>query len=426
MELFLDPTFRLVLLGCVLLSASSALVGVFAFLRKRALVGDAVAHSVLPGICGGFILSGTKNPLALVLGAFITGWLSVLALDFISKRTKLKEDTATGVVLSVFFGLGILLLTYIQNSGNAAQAGLNNFMFGKAASLLPQDVITFGIIALILIFSVIVFYKEFLMISFDAAFASTTRIPVKWVELWLTTLTVLAVVVGIQAVGVVLMAAMLITPAAAARFWTNQLKHMLWLSAVFGITSGFFGALISLFAPAMPTGPWMVIVLSTIALFSFLFAPEKGIVIRQIKHRRFSSKLQEENLLKKMYQQLEQSGDTSSSLSKQEVIAAGEQVDGSTEKIIYRLKKQGYLKVGTDNIQLSAAGYRKAQRVVRLHRLWEVYLTKYLQAAPDHVHEDADSIEHLLTPELEQRIIEKLGSPETDPHQSNIPYDTTL
>jgi manganese/zinc/iron transport system permease protein len=399
-------------------------VGCFTFLRKRALVGDAISHSVLPGICLGFLLSGTKNPIYLVLGALVTGWLSVVALDFITRKTKLKEDTATGIVLSVFFGIGILLLTVIQSSGNAAQAGLNNFLFGKAASLLPEDILVFGIIAVVLIASILIFYKEFTMISFDEAYASTTRIPVRGLELWLTTLTVLAVVVGIQAVGVVLMAAMLITPAAAARFWTHRLPRMLLLSAVFGIISGIAGAYISISAPAMPTGPWMVIVLSTIAILSFFFAPQKGIFFKQLKQERFSQKLKEENLLKKIYHELEKDGvvEERYALPYHQVIEAGKDLKGTTKHTLTRLKKQGYLLANRQSISLTPAGYTKAERVVRLHRLWEVYLTRYLQAASDHVHDDAESIEHLITPELEAQLMKKLDYPETDPHQSKIPY----
>jgi manganese/zinc/iron transport system permease protein len=411
-----DPNVRYVLFGILLLAASSALVGCFTFLQKKALVGDAIAHAVLPGLCLGFILSGSKNPLYLVAGAFATGWLSVVGLDAITRYSKLKEDTATGLVLSVFFGIGIFLLTMVQNSGNAAQAGLNNFLFGKAASLLPEDILVFGLIALLMLASVLLFYKELKLVTFDPAFAQAAGLPVKRLKLLVTTLTVLAVVVGIQAVGVVLMAAMLITPAAAARFWTNRLSVMLLLAAAFGIFSGFIGTWISLLAPAMPTGPWMVVVLSTIAIFSFFMAPGKGIMHRMLRQRQFSRKIGDENLLEDEHPVAE------SGFSLEQLLQQSSLPEGQMRQILKRLKRQGYLQRQKDRYRLTGAGLRRGQRVVKLHRLWEVYLTQYMMLPSDHVHDDADSIEHILTPELEKRLEEKLNYPELDPHQSKIPY----
>lgn len=281
---FQDPNIRYVVGGSVLLAVSSALVGCFTFLKKKALVGDAVAHAVLPGVCLSFILSGTKNPIYLIIGAFITGWLSLILIDVISRKSKIKEDTAIGLILSVFFGVGILLLTMIQHSGNAAQTGLNSFLFGKAAALIGFDLVVFSLISFFLLFCVLFLYKEFTLISFDEHFAQSIGFPVKRLELALTTLTVLAVVTGIQAVGVVLMAAMLITPAAAARFWTDKLKVMLLLAAIFGALSGVSGAYISYVMPAMPTGPWIVMVISIIAISSFMLAPHRGILYLSLIH----------------------------------------------------------------------------------------------------------------------------------------------
>ena len=264
-----DPNIRYVVLGTVLLTASSAVVGTFTFLQKKSLVGDAVAHAVLPGVCLAFLLAETKNPLLLIIGAFVTGWLSLLIIDGITRHSKIKEDTAIGLVLSVFFGVGILLLTNIQHGGNAAQSGLDSFLFGKAAALLPSDVRAFGFLSILLLLVVAFLYKELKILCFDKEYALLLGLPVRALELTLTTLTVLAVVVGIQAVGVVLMAAMLISPAAAARFWTDRLSVMLILATVFGVFSGITGAFISYTAPNMPTGPWVVIVISCIAGISF-------------------------------------------------------------------------------------------------------------------------------------------------------------
>ncbi|WP_018478129.1 metal ABC transporter permease [Pontibacter roseus] len=418
---FADANIRYVTLGSVLLASSSAVVGCFTLLRKRALVGDAVAHAVLPGVCLAFILSGTKNPFILLIGAFVTGWLSLVTIDFITSRSRIKEDTAIGLVLSVFFGIGILLLTSIQHSGNAAQSGLDKFLFGKAASLIGEDLITFSVVAVLLLLVVILFYKELTLLCFDEAYARTIGYPVRALELLLTTLTVFAVVVGIQAVGVVLMAAMLITPAAAARFWTENLKVMLLLAALIGAFSGIAGAYVSYTAPAMPTGPWIVLIVSMIAIFSFALAPGRGWVARLLRQRRNRTQILEENLLKLLYQlgELKQDFYTSRSLSElleRRSIPKGEAISG-----LQKLKRQGYVKRDHQSWTLTTEGKKRGRRVVRLHRLWELYLTQYLHLAADHVHEDAETIEHIITPELEKRLLEELNYPDLDPHSARIP-----
>ncbi len=417
-----NPNVRYVVLGSVLLSISSAIVGCFTFLKKKALLGDVVSHAVLPGICISFMVSGTKDPFILIIGAFLSGWLSIIVLDYIVANSKIKEDTATGLSLSVFFGIGILLLTVIQHSGNAAQTGLDSFLFGKAAALVGKDLLAFSIIATVILIVVFFFYKEFKLVCFDQEYAKSIGLPVKKIELLLTSITVLAVVTGIQAVGVVLMAAMLITPAAAGKFWTNRLSIMLLLASVFGAFSGIAGAYISYAAPSMPTGPWIVMILSFIAILSFFFAPEKGILIKLFKQRKIRNQLLEENLLKSFYKIGEMNEDFTASRSNEELIEIRRFSSAQFKAGLSRLSSQGFIKKENSTWSLTQEGFQKGMRVVKLHRLWELYLTKYLRIAPDHVHEDADTIEHVITPEIEERLEKLLEYPEADPHSSNIPY----
>ncbi|TXK28415.1 iron chelate uptake ABC transporter family permease subunit [Pontibacter qinzhouensis] len=418
---FTDANVRFVAIGSVLLASSSAVVGCFTLLRKRALVGDAVAHAVLPGVCLAFMLSGTKNPLVLLLGAFITGWLSLIVIDFITSRSRIKEDTAIGLVLSVFFGIGILLLTSIQHSGNAAQSGLDKFLFGNAAALIGEDLIVFSVVALLLLVCTVVFYKELMLLCFDEAYARTIGYPVRALELLLTTLTVFAVVVGIQAVGVVLMAAMLITPAAAARFWTENLRLMLVLAALMGAFSGLAGAYVSYTAPSMPTGPWIVLIISMIAISSFAFAPGKGWVSRIWKQRRNKARVLEENLLKLMYQLGEPNQDYYSSRNVTDIMERRQIPKSEISKGLRKLKREGYVVKDKNAWVLTRQGQTRGMRVVRLHRLWELYLTQFLELASDHVHEDAETIEHIITPELEQKLMQELQYPVLDPHNNKIP-----
>lgn len=417
---FTDANIRFVVFGSMLLAASSAMVGVFIVLRKKALVGDAVSHGVLPGICAAFLIFGTKNIVVLICGALISGWLSLLVIDWIIKHTKIKKDAAIAIVLTVSFGFGIVLLTYIQHSGNSSQSGLDSFIFGKAAALVGNDLIAFAIIAVVLIATIISFFKEFTLVSFDEPYAVALGLPVGKLELLLTTLTVLAVVTGITAVGVVLMAAMLITPAAAARFWTNDLKKMMILSAIFGAVSGLLGAYISFIAPSMPTGPWMVVVSSLIAFFSFFFAPEVGIISRSKMQKNRSRVILEENVLKIFYQYGERN-DFGLGITLSELLEVRPMKAELLKKALRILIRKNLLIEKSDTWHLSKEGISKGARVVKLHRLWELYLTQYADMAPQHVHENAELMEHIITPELEMELERQLGFPEKDPHDSVIP-----
>ena len=419
---FRDVNIRYVALGTVLLGASSALVGCFTFLRKKALVGDTIAHSILPGICLSFIIFKTKDPLMLLLGAMVSGWLSVYVVDYISANSKIKPDTAIGLTLSVFFGVGVLLLTHIQHSGNAAQAGLDKFLFGKAASLVQNDVITFGIVSVVLIATIIVFFKQFSLISFDVQFAKSIGLPVKTFEIILSIITVLAVAIGIQTVGVVLMAAMLITPAAAARFWTDKLKVMIVIAAIIGGVSGIVGAFISFTAPSMPTGPWIVVVLSFIAIGSMLVAPKNGAISKIRKQKKNQRKILEDNILKLLYKL----GEKENEFFKNRSISTLQNYREIPEKKFLKglniLKKKNLVALVNDLWVLTEKGKKAGMRIVKIHRLWELYLTTYLRIAPDHVHEDAETIEHIITPEMEIKLEHLLNFPEKDPHNVNIPY----
>lgn len=423
---FSDPNVRMVTLGTMLLGVSAAIVGTFTFLRKRALVGDAIAHAILPGVCLAFIVTGDKHPLYLLVGAVITGWLSLLAMDYLSSQTKLSTDTAIGAVLSVFFGAGILLLTTIQHSGSANQAGLDKFLFGKAASMTRQDILVFGIVAALLLILVLSFFRAFKVVSFDPAYARSIGLPVRQLEFLLSTITVLAVATGIQSVGVVLMAALLITPAAAARFWTDRIQVMLLLAAAFGLLSGLFGSWISYSAPAMPTGPWIVVLLSIIAIVSVVMAPQRGIWARIRLQKSNARKILLENILKTFYTLGESEQQFDEEFTIRELVTKRPFDNKSLRSGLHQLERNGCLRRKAGNTyQLTTAGIAESRRVVRLHRLWELYLTERMNYAADHVHNTAEAIEHVITPEVEAALLRELDHPILDPHDSVIPYQAT-
>lgn len=418
---FSDPNVRYVVLGNILLATSAAMVGSFILLQKKALVGDAVSHAVLPGICAAFLFSGSKNTGAMLLGAFLTGWLALVAIDYITARSRIKKDAAIGLVLSVFFGAGMVMMTAIQQSGNAAQSGLDHFLFGKAAALVGTDLLVFGLLAATLLIVVGLFFKAFTLVAFDRPYAEALGYPVRKLDLLLTSLTVLAVVTGITAVGVVLMAAMLITPAAAARYWTDNIRRMVGIAVAFGGFAGFAGAYISYTAPSMPTGPWMVVVSSVIAFASFFFAPRKGIVSQWHTQRRNQRVIAEENTLKLFYHLGEQQDRFDAFRSLQELSQVRAMNESQLLPALRSMVSKRMLFRRANRWRLTDEGTQRAKRVVRLHRLWELYLTRYVNIAVDHVHDDAETIEHILTPELERELEHQLGYPDKDPHDTQIP-----
>jgi manganese/zinc/iron transport system permease protein len=419
-----DPNFQWVLAGASLLGAGAGVLGCFAFLRRRALLGDALAHATLPGVCLAFMVTGSKHPLVLLAGAAVTGWLGVRAVEGIVKHSRIKEDGALALTLSVFFGAGIVLLTRIQKTGSAAQAGLDKFLFGQAASLVGADVWLLGGVTVLLIAAVTIAFKEFKLVSFDPSFASTLGWPVGWIEVLLSMLTVLSVTVGLQLVGVVLMAAMLVTPAAAARYWTDKLTRMVWIAGLIGATSGAAGAVVSVIAPRMPTGPWTVVAATGLFLLSLLAAPRRGLIGRAVRRHATRQRTADENVLKTLYLLGEEAaGDWDRAQALTTVASRRHLKVGDARHTARRLEVGGWLNAAGDDVRLTAPGLARARRIVRLHRLWEVYLTERLHLAADHVHEDAENIEHVITPEIEAELERALARPAVDPHRKRIPYD---
>lgn len=415
----LNYTLLIVAAGTSLLCMASGVVGTFTYLRKRALIGDVISHSVLPGVTVAFMLSGVKNPVYFIIGALVSGLLSVWLVDVVQKRSKLKPDTILALVLSVFFGIGIVFLTYVQHQGNAAQSGLDHFLFGKAASMNLMDVKVFGLVALLNLVIVITFRRGFSILSFDEGYSKAIGLRVNLLKNVLATLTVATVAIGVQAVGVVLMAALLITPAAGARFLTNNIQKMMFYSGVIGALSGLGGAIISSVGVGMPTGPWIVLCLSVLALASILFGTNKGLLARIRLRNENIAKINNENVLKEVYKQ---TSEGTKPISFNDLIELRNHAADKYKKIIKGLERKGYVSYVKGNVLLSEVGVLAAREVVRKHRLWELYLSKYFNLDVDHLHDDAEGIEHVITPEIEKHLTKLLNYPDKDPHESEIPY----
>lgn len=280
-----DFTFRVVSFGSLILGMISGALGCFAVLRKQSLIGDAISHCTLPGIAIAFLITNSKNIEVLLFGALLSGLLSMYLITTIASHSKLKFDASLALVLSVLFGIGIVFLTYIQKNSGSHQAGLEKFIFGQASSLLKRDVRIMIITGIVLFSMMIVFWKEFKLVTFDPVFAQTIGIPSTFFGGFLSLLMVLGIVIGLQTVGVILMSALLISPASAARQWTDKLSVMVVLSSLFGGMSGVLGTMVSSYIPGIPTGPTIVAFMSIIVLGSLLFAP-RGIIRKWMIQRK--------------------------------------------------------------------------------------------------------------------------------------------
>ncbi|GAA5416769.1 manganese transport system membrane protein MntC [Paraliobacillus ryukyuensis] len=276
---------RWVLIGSLILGFASGMIGSFVLLKKQSLISDAMSHAALPGVCIGFMIFQEKSLPILLVGAAVTSLIATHAIQVIVNHSKIKSDAAIGIVISVFFGFGIVLLTYIQQNFTSDQAGLDAFIFGQAASLVRSDVQLVAISSLILVLITTICFKAFKISIFDPSFAKNIGIHVRFFNGLLLALVVGIVVIGIQMVGVVLIAALLITPALAARYWTDNLTVMAWLAGVFGSISGLIGAITSTLFSNLPTGPMIVLSASVIFFISLLIGQRKGLFLRAVKVR---------------------------------------------------------------------------------------------------------------------------------------------
>lgn len=278
MSLFADYTFRQVVLGCLVLGLVSGTLGCFALLRRQGLLGDALAHSALPGICLAYMITGQRSPLPLMLGAAATGGVAAAAVQGLVRRLRVDAGAALAAILTAFFGLGIVLLSLIQKSGASSQAGLDKMIFGQAASLVGDQVLAMTVVGVVVLAAALLLFKELKLLCFDADFARVQGLPVGRLTAILTVLLVASIVIGLSTVGVVLMSAMLVAPGAAARQWSRSLSGMLLGAGLIGALSGAVGAALSVVETNTPTGPVIVLILAGVVAFSVFFGRERGLV----------------------------------------------------------------------------------------------------------------------------------------------------
>ncbi|MGB6269123.1 MAG: metal ABC transporter permease [Olleya sp.] len=356
---FTDYTLRTITLGTAILGAVTGMLGSFTVLRKQSLLGDAISHAALPGIAIAFLITGAKDSNTLLLGALVSGLIGTFWIRGIVKKTHLKSDTALGLILSLFFGFGMLLLTFIQKQPNANQAGLDKYLFGQAATLVESDVWLMAIITGICLFVLLLFWKEFKILLFDADYTKTLGFNTKTIDILITSFIVLAIVLGLQTVGVVLMSAMLLAPAAAARQWTNSLSKMVFLAAIFGAFSGVFGTAISASQTNLSTGPVIVLVAAVFVVVSFVFSPSRGLLFKQIRFIKNRRDLELHKTLAFMHHIAE----THDDISHPHAIKLLNNFQGYTRKTLQKLVEMNYVKLEGSDWSLTKTGFETASNL---------------------------------------------------------------
>ncbi len=412
-EVFETLTFQagyntsMVIAGTALLGLAAGIIGVFALLRKRSLMTDALSHATLPGITLAFLFAGvlgfeSKSLPILLLGASLSGILGVVCVQLILRHTRLREDAAIGIVLSVFFGAGIVLLSYIQKNAPSQSGGLNHFIYGQAATMRVGDVVLMGLIALTAFVATLLFLKEFTIVCFNDSFARVDGWPIGLIDLLMMGLVVLVTVAGLQAVGIILVVSMLIIPPVAARFWTDRLAMLVLVSGFIGVLSGYLGAVISALFPRKPAGAVIVLTAGVVFVLSMLLAPKRGVIAHVIRRYHMRLKIAGDHLLEYAFEtnSIELDAKTLNSIAKEQGWS------GPLRALVrHHLKRDGMLKVSRKGCyEVTNTGKNRGARVARNHALWEQYLVSYADIAPSHVDWSVDLVEHVLSESLVKEL----------------------
>jgi manganese/zinc/iron transport system permease protein len=410
---------QLVVLSTAALGLASGLIGTFLLLRRRALVGDVLAHAMLPGIALAFLVmvalggSGKSLPV-LLLGGALTGLLGLGCVWCITSFTRVRDDAALGIVLSVFFGLGIALMGLVQATAEGSAAGLQTFIYGKTASMVTSDMQLIGVSAVVIAIACALLFKEFALLCFDEAFAAAQGWPVRGLDLLMLALVTLVTVIGLQSVGLILMVAMLIIPAAAARFWTDRLVRMALGAAAIGAASGWLGASVSALTPRLPAGAMIVLANASVFALSMVLGIERGMLVRLTHQLRSVRRVADQHLLRALYElsESEKAGGHDAPVPIERLIQRRSWSIFRLKRTIARALQRGQVtKPDASSVALTERGIAEARAAVRQHRLWELFLITHADLAPSHVDRSADAIEHVLGKELVAQLEAALDQP---------------
>ena len=436
-----DYNARVVIIGAAMMGTACGIVGTFLSLRKRALLGDAISHAALPGVAIAFLLivevGGALNkslPILLAGGA-LGGLAGVSAMLLLRRFSSLREDAILATVLSVFFGAGIILLSAIQGRTTGHAAGLEGFIYGRTAAMVASDAWLITAIAGGVILAAIVMAKEWRVLCFDEAFARSLGLRVGVLDATLMVLAMIVTVVGMQAVGLILVVALQVIPAAAARFWSHRLSVCVAVAGVLGALSGALGAAASALAPDLPSGAMIVLTAAVIFVLSLAFGSARGVAWRALAHWRAARRIAVEHLLRALFEEGEaiEGARTNGALpdaqhgalpgaTRTAIAQRRRFLPGALAAAVRRARRAGLVRISADHtLHLTVAGRVEAERLVARHRIWELYLIERAGVNPTHVDRDADLVEHVLSPELLARVERALGTARTRALATAIP-----
>ena len=430
-DFFIDPVLRAPTLGSIFMCLASSLVGVIVVIKRQSLLGETLSHACYPGVVISsmiaalfFDVSSDISSFIILVGAFVFSLFGLWVVEQLERKLRISSDAALCFVLSTFLGLGILIASRIQFTHPLWYRNIQVFLYGQAATMHDKHIWLYVGLSLSILFFIILQFRKIELVIFDRTLATLMGLRIKYIDAITYTLIIIALVLGIRSVGVILMSGMLIAPAVAARQFTNQLGLLFFLSGIFGMISGYGGNVLSVEIPlwlngnfSLPTGPMILLVAVGLAFFSLLFAPKRGVISRMIRISRFRFQCRVENILKTFWKLSEKGA-----LHPHEIILWNHlrmfQVWGLLR---YMIIKGWILKEPPNRYLLTREGKKRATHLVRLHRLWEVYLVNCLKIGEEKVHRNAEEMEHIITPELEIYLIELLQNPKKDPHEQPIP-----
>lgn len=402
----------IVTLGATLLGIAAGAIGTFTMLRRQALMSDAMAHATLPGVALAFLAAtmlgadGRSLPV-LLAGAAVTGVLGALTVKGILRATRLGEDAAIGAVLSVFFGVGIVLLSLIQSSSQGNAAGLNHLIYGQTASLQARDAMLMATLAGLSLVGAALLLKEFRLVCFDDRFGAAIGLPVGVIDIAMMALVVVVVVVGLQAVGLLLIVAMLIIPPAAARFWTDRLGLMLAIATGLGGLSGLLGAVQSSARGDLPAGGVIVLTAAGLFAISMMLAPRRGVIAQVARLARLRARIALDHLMRAMYERLEVEGravEPGARVAASDLAVVRRWSPGARALTLAGARMLGLVRRRGAALELTERGAEAAVRLTRNHRMWEEYLVTYADVAASHVDWAADRVEHSLSAPIVARL----------------------
>ena len=391
----ISPNTLVILLGTTALGTCCGLVGALMLLRRRALLADAIAHSTLPGICIAFLIGGSRSLPVLGIGALLSALLAASLVSWLPRVTRIRKDAATACVLGIMFGAGIALVGIIQRSGmSGSAAGLDGLLLGRTAGMLRSEAWLFGISAVVMSLIIMALRKELLVSCFDPRFGLSSKIPARSIDLLQTSLLAATIVIALPAVGVVLTAALVIIPAAAARFWTDRFDVLLRTSALLGAASGIVGTLISSLHTNLPAGPVIVLSATTFFVISLLLAPGRGWISRFLQKR---SRLQNRQLRRFLDGILSSELGGSTEVDRQRLLRAS---TAQNRRVLSNSIRGGWVQADPHRIQLTPVGRQRAVRARKALQIWREWLTSEASIDRDLIDLDEQDIEKILPPDL--------------------------